>query len=218
MSSSNLIVDITLLGLMLLSIATWSIAVIKLRGFRADGRASKSFLERYWNERTWVQRGQAAKDSNSTFAQLAQTGYATCKELAGEEGEGCDPQELQEILERQLRKEIQRINRRRERGLAELASIGSTTPFIGLFGTVWGIMNALKTITATGQASIDVVAGPIGEALVATAVGIATAIPAVLAYNYFLRQQRVHVSDLDGYLDDFVRRAMRNRQQWGESC
>ena len=203
---------------MLLSIATWSIAAIKLKAFRADGRASKSFLERYWSERTWGQRAQAARDNNSPFAQLAQAGYATCKELAGEEGEGCDPQELQEILERQLRKEIQRINRRRERGLAELASIGSTAPFIGLFGTVWGIMNALKTITATGQASIDVVAGPIGEALVATAVGIATAIPAVLAYNYFLRQQRVHVSDLDGYLDDFVRRAMRNRQHWGESC
>lgn len=216
--SSNLIVDLTLLLLMLLSIATWSIAAIKFHTFRTDDRHARIFLERYWNERSWIQRAQASRDSNSSFAQLAQTGYATCKELAGEEGTGCDAQELQEILERQMRKEVQRMNRRRERGLAELASVGSTAPFIGLFGTVWGIMNALKTITATGQASIDVVAGPIGEALIATAIGIATAIPAVLAYNYFLRHQRVHVTDLDGFLDDFLRHAMRNRKHWGESC
>ena len=104
-----------------------------------------------------------------------------------------------------------------ERGLAELASIGSTAPFIGVFGTVWGIMNALKTITATGQAGIDVVAGPIGEALIATAIGIATAVPAVLAYNYFLRQLRVHTVEADGFLESFMRRAMRQRQHWGES-
>lgn len=218
MSSSNLIVDLTLLGLVLLSIATWSIAAIKFRAFRADDRASKSFLESYWRERNWEQRTALAGSSCGAFAQLAQAGYATCKELAGEEGEGCDAQELQEILERQLRKQIQSMNRRRERGLAELASIGSTAPFIGLFGTVWGIMNALKTITATGQASIDVVAGPIGEALIATAVGIATAIPAVLTYNYFLRHQRVHVTELDGFLDDFLRHAMRNRKHWGNAC
>ena len=150
MTSANWIVEITLLGLLLLSIATWSIAAIKFRGFRADGRASKAFLEGYWSERSWTQRSVLARNSCGSFAQLAQAGYATCKELAGDEGEGCDAQELQEILERQLRKEIQRMNRHRERGLAELASIGSTAPFIGLFGTVWGIMNALKTITATG--------------------------------------------------------------------
>lgn len=218
MSSSNLIVDLTLLGLMLLSIATWSIALIKYRAFRADNRQSQVFLAQLGKERQWTQRAALAKASQGAFAQLSQDGFVTCRELAGEEGQGCDAQELQDILQRELHKELQVMNRRRERGLAELASIGSTAPFIGLFGTVWGIMNALKTITATGQASIDVVAGPIGEALIATAVGIATAIPAVLAYNYFLRQQRVHVSDLNGYLDDFVRRAMRNRQHWGESC
>lgn len=218
MSSANWIVDLTLLGLLLLSIATWSIAVIKYRAFRADNRQSQQFLQRLDQERNWVKRAELAQADHSAFAQLAQVGFDTCRELAGEEGEGCDAQELQDILERQLRKQLQAMNRRRERGLAELASIGSTAPFIGLFGTVWGIMNALKTITATGQASIDVVAGPIGEALIATAIGIATAIPAVLTYNYFLRQQRVKVSDLDGFLEDFVRRAMRNRQHWSTAC
>lgn len=218
MTSSNWIVDLTLLGLMLLSIATWSIAAIKYRSFSLETRQSQLFLERLSKERNWIQHAALAKDGHGAYAQLAKAGFDTCRELAGEDGVGCDAHELQEILQRELHKQLQTMNRRRERGLAELASIGSTAPFIGLFGTVWGIMNALKTITATGQASIDVVAGPIGEALIATAVGIATAIPAVLAYNYFLRQQRVHVTDLDGFLDDFVRRAMRNRQHWGEAC
>lgn len=215
---SNWIVDVTLLVLILLSIVTWSIAVIKLRAFRADDRVARAFLDGFRARRSWRERAALAREAAGDYADLTGMGYAVCAELSGEEGRGCDAQELQEILDRELRKQGQLMNRRRERGLAELASIGSTAPFIGLFGTVWGIMNALKTISATGQASIDVVAGPIGEALIATAVGIATAIPAVLAYNYFLRQQRVHVSELDGFSEDLLRHAMRNRQHWGESC
>ncbi len=217
MSSANWIIDLTLLGLMILSIATWSIAIIKFRNFRTAGRQAMAFLDAFWQERSWSKRRQLAKEHAGDFAQLARTGFNTCHELAGEDGEGCDAQELQDILDRELHKQILANTRRRERGLAELASIGSTAPFIGLFGTVWGIMNALKTITATGQASIDVVAGPIGEALIATAVGIATAVPAVLAYNYFLRQQRVHATEVSSFSEDFLRRAMRHRKDWGQS-
>jgi biopolymer transport protein ExbB len=218
MNSSNFIIDLTLFILVALSITTWSIAVIKILVFRKEARQSRQFLQAFWADRAWQQRCIASREGQGDFAKLTNAGFITCKELSGEEGEGCDHQELQEILDRELRKQMHAIIRKRERGFAELASIGSTAPFIGLFGTVWGIMNALKTITATGQASIDVVAGPIGEALIATAVGIATAIPAVLMYNYFLRQQRVHVSELDGFSEDFLRQAMRNQKQWGESC
>lgn len=218
MSSSNFIVDLTLFILVSLSIATWSIAVIKILAFRKEAQQSRDFLQSFWADRTWKSRCNASQIGQGDFAQLTKAGFTTCKELSGEEGEGCDHQELQEILDRELRKQAHAIIRGRERGYAELASIGSTAPFIGLFGTVWGIMNALKTITATGQASIDVVAGPIGEALIATAVGIATAIPAVLVYNYFMRQQRVHVSELDGFSEDFLRQAMRNQKQWSETC
>lgn len=217
-STNNLIVELTLLGLILLSVATWSIAVIKWRSFRVQTRYSREFLEVYAQNRQWIARSAAAESAHGDYAELARAGNQTCCELSGEEGQGCTEAELREILERALYKKTQAMNRRRERGLAELASIGSTSPFIGLFGTVWGIMNALKTITATGNASIDVVAGPIGEALIATAVGIATAIPAVLAYNYFLRQQRVHVSELDGFKEDYLRFALRNRAQWSSSC
>ncbi len=89
-------------------------------------------------------------------------------------------------------------------GLSVLASIGSTSPFIGLFGTVWGIMHALKDISVKGSASLEVVAGPIGEALVATALGIAVAVPAVLAYNFFLRQNRKLAATLDHFASDFL--------------
>ena len=227
MSSSNLIVDLTLLGLLFLSIVTWSIALIKYRAFRLETRQSGAFLQKLEQERAWAQRAALANSAEGSFAELAKAGFTACGELAdeaaaagqeGQEGQAYDAPELQELLDRELHKQLQVQTRRRERGLAELASIGSTAPFIGLFGTVWGIMNALKTITATGNASIDVVAGPIGEALIATAVGIATAIPAVLAYNSFLRQQRVQSTDLNGFIDDFLRKAMRNRAQWSQSC
>ena len=221
MSSSNLVVDLTLLGLLFLSIVTWSIALIKYRAFRKETRQSGQFLEQLSQERGWSERAALANSAEGSFAELAKAGFTACGELAAETkeaGQAYDTQELQELLDRELHKQLQVQTRRRERGLAELASIGSTAPFIGLFGTVWGIMNALKTITATGNASIDVVAGPIGEALIATAVGIATAIPAVLAYNYFLRQQRVQSTDLNGFIDDFLRKAMRNRAQWSQSC
>jgi biopolymer transport protein ExbB len=95
-------------------------------------------------------------------------------------------------------------------GLGWLASIGSTSPFIGLFGTVWGIMHALKDIGAKGNASLEVVAGPIGEALIATALGIAVAIPAVIAYNVFLRQNRRVIASLEHVATDFLRSCIEN--------
>jgi biopolymer transport protein ExbB len=215
MSDSNWIVDLTLIVLIGLSIATWSIAIFKYRSGRSESKFSVLFLEKYLPNRSWQQREEMANKSNGFYAKLTQAGFQTCNELALEEGD-IGHQEAQEILERELHKCQQVLSRRRERGLAELASIGSTAPFIGLFGTVWGIMHALKTISATGQASIDVVAGPIGEALIATAIGIVTAIPAVLIYNYFLRQQRVQNTEIDGFIDGFIRFAMRNQKLWGK--
>jgi biopolymer transport protein ExbB len=215
---SNWAVDLTLVILLALSIATWSIAAIKLRKFRALRRLNETFLKSFSKERDWQKACQMAKDSRSECAQVALEAFMTCKELDQEQGGQVDLNDAQQLLERELHKTLQIFNRRREKGLTELASIGSTAPFIGLFGTVWGIMNALVTISATGQASIDVVAGPIGEALIATAIGIATAVPAVLAYNYFLRQQRVLSGELSEFAEDFLRFAIRNHKRWSESC
>ena len=217
-TSTNLAVDLTLFLLLALSVATWSIAAIKLRKFRSSRRLNETFLKTFAKERDWQQACQLAKGSQSECAQVALDGFMTCKDLGQEQGEQIDVNDDRQILERDLQKTLQIYNRRREKGLTELASIGSTAPFIGLFGTVWGIMNALVTITATGQASIDVVAGPIGEALIATAIGIATAVPAVLAYNYFQRKQRVFSAELSEFAEDFMRLAIRNRKRWGETC
>ena len=113
-------------------------------------------------------------------------------------------------MERALRQQIVRERRSLETGLAVVASIGSTSPFIGLFGTVWGIMEALKGISAAGSASLETVAGPIGAALVATGVGIAVAVPAVLVYNYFLRRLKLTAADLDDFAHDFYSLAQKS--------
>ena len=95
-------------------------------------------------------------------------------------------------------------------GRLDLASVGSVSPYIGLFGTVWGIMEALKGISAAGSASLETVAGPIGAALVATGVGIAVAVPAVLVYNYFLRRLKLTAADLDDFAHDFYSLAQKS--------
>ena len=115
-----------------------------------------------------------------------------------------------ELIERSLRQQLQKERALFDSGLGWLASIGSTAPFVGLFGTVWGIMHALKDISAQGNASLDVVAGPIGEALIATAVGLAVAIPSVIAYNVFLRQNRVRLAQLEHFATDFLRACIQN--------
>ncbi|WP_409161724.1 MotA/TolQ/ExbB proton channel family protein [Pectobacterium sp. B2J-2] len=104
---------------------------------------------------------------------------------------------------RSLRQQIQRERRSLESGLAIVASIGSTAPFIGLFGTVWGIMEALIRIGVTGEAGLDSVAGPIGHALIATGIGIAAAVPAVLVYNYFVRRFKLAIGDMEAFAEEF---------------
>ena len=107
-----------------------------------------------------------------------------------------------EFVDRALRQAVTRESMRLESGLTVLATVGSTAPFVGLLGTVWGIYGALIRIGATGQASIDAVAGPVGEALIMTALGLFTAIPAVLAYNFFVRLNRVTYNQFDTFAHD----------------
>jgi biopolymer transport protein ExbB len=109
---------------------------------------------------------------------------------------------LSDFVTRALRHAITRATSRLESGLAVLASIGSTAPFVGLFGTVWGIYHALISIGFTGEATIDKVAGPVGEALIMTAFGIAVAVPAVLGYNFCTRANRVILAELDAFAHD----------------
>jgi biopolymer transport protein ExbB len=209
-STDSSIVAGTLLLLLLLSVATWSIGLFKLWRQAQDKKRNRAFIDDFWAARDWHVAADVAGRGEGDVARLAQSGFAELKTL------GADRQDLmhtgapQEVLERQLRQQVQNIQRYHERGLAELATIGSTAPFVGLFGTVWGIMHALQNIGQSGSASLDVVAGPIGEALVATAIGIATALPAVLAYNYFLRHLRLRVTELENFALDFMRLALKH--------
>ena len=117
-----------------------------------------------------------------------------------------------ELVTRAMRGEITQASARLESGLAFLASVGSTAPFVGLFGTVWGIYHALLAIASSGQVMIDKVAGPVGEALVMTAAGLAVAIPAVLAYNAFVRGNRIVLAELDGFAHDVLALVITGRR------
>ncbi len=209
-SVNSPIVSATLLLLILLSIVTWSIAVFKLWKQWQAKQHDRAFSDGFWAVREWGEAEKVAQGSQGDIARLAQAGFAELKTLNAAEHDLKHSGAPHDVLERMLRQQLQNVQRFHERGLAELATIGSTAPFVGLFGTVWGIMHALQDIGKTGSASLDVVAGPIGEALIATAIGIATALPAVLFYNFFLRRLKVHVTDLENFAHDFLRLAQKH--------
>jgi biopolymer transport protein ExbB len=204
-----MIVDAALWLLIIFSIVTWSIIVLKIIQQWQKGSANKQYTLAFWNAASLANVLEIKIDC--PLNQVAQQGlqflvkdcsHSAQKNLfyAGSK---------QDILEHCLRLEIQQQRHQLERGLTVLASIGSTAPFVGLFGTVLGIMHALKEITAKHSASIDAVAGPVGEALIATAIGIAVAIPAVLAYNFFLRQVKLSEAELENFANDFLRLAIQ---------
>jgi len=210
LSVDSPVVACTLLVLVLLSMVTWSMALFKLwRGFQ-DNKRNRIFNDAFWTARGWHEAAEVTVKGEGDLARLAQAGFAEVTNLNVEQQDLKHLDAPQEVLERMLRQQVQNIQRYHERGLAELATIGSTAPFVGLFGTVWGIMHALRDIGQSGSASLDVVAGPIGEALIATAIGIATALPAVLAYNFFLRRLRLKITELDNFAHDFMRLAFKH--------
>ena len=184
--------------------------MIKLWQYWRDGRDSQAFNNAFWAAKEWQEAARISAEMPGKQAHLAQAGFTELREAQKQSSGMKHLGSPQDGLERSLRQAVQNLQRQLEGGSAMLASIGSTAPFIGLFGTVWGIMNALQDISKTGSASLDVVSGPIGEALIATAIGIATALPAVLAYNFFLRRMRLYVADLENFAHDFMRLAAKH--------
>ena len=205
----TLIVNFVFLLLILVSIATWTIAFMKYKQMKQIALAAGEFNKDFWNAKTWRDGEKIASDSQSDLALIAQEGFSIFNEYSKNTSALKYAGDIREVLERPLQQEMQKILRRHERGLAELASIGSTAPFVGLFGTVWGIINAMRTISESGQATIDMVAGPVGDALVATAIGIAAALPAVIFYNYFVRKMKIWTTELDTFNEAFIRLASR---------
>ena len=188
--------------LLLMSIASWYYILSKAwSAWRI--RRSAGALDGFWKAATLTDAIQILKnaDSENVYTPLAAQS-AEAANIRSQEGSlnaAIDPSEL---ITRTLRQEINRVSARLESGLTLLASVGSTAPFVGLFGTVWGIYHALVAVSASGTIQIDKVAGPVGEALIMTALGLVVAIPAVLAYNAFTRVNRVTLAELDAFAHD----------------
>ena len=177
----------TLIILIIMSIGTWYIAIVKLI---EQGRLMKDAREaeaKFWAAKG-VHDGAAALREDSAFRFIAEEGSIAVKDHSAMPKQQID---VNTWLTMSLDRAIDVINNRLQTGLAFLATVGSTAPFVGLFGTVWGIYHALTAIGIAGQASIDKVAGPVGEALIMTALGLAVAVPAVLGYNWLVRRNRV---------------------------
>ncbi|MCX2887496.1 MULTISPECIES: MotA/TolQ/ExbB proton channel family protein [unclassified Pseudomonas] len=192
------------------SVVTWGLALVKVAQFVRLKNQDKRFHQQFWAASSLDSAAQLSHELPGPAARVAQSGYAAIAVGETQANDLSHAINHQDRLERALRQQIVRERRSLETGLAVVASIGSTSPFIGLFGTVWGIMEALKGISAAGSASLETVAGPIGAALVATGVGIAVAVPAVLVYNYFLRRLKLTAADLDDFAHDFYSLAQKS--------
>lgn len=192
------------------SVVTWGLALVKVVQFVRLKNQDKRFHQQFWAASSLDSAAEPSHELPGPAARVAQSGYAAIAVGDTQANDLSHAINHQDRLERALRQQIVRERRSLETGLAVVASIGSTSPFIGLFGTVWGIMEALKGISAAGSASLETVAGPIGAALVATGVGIAVAVPAVLVYNYFLRRLKLTAADLDDFAHDFYSLAQKS--------
>jgi len=183
--------------LVIMSLATWYILFTKLfeqqKIFNQGRRARATF----WQASN-LREGSSKLERNSAYKQLVDDAI----QAQDQHGKLTDPVEQHEWILGSLNRSHGAIASKLGMGLALLATVGSTAPFIGLLGTVMGIINALIKIGARGQASIDVVAGPVGEALIMTALGLTVAIPAVLAYNAFTRVNRLTLAELDAFAHD----------------
>jgi biopolymer transport protein ExbB len=187
--------------LLVMSLASWMVIIVKaldLRRIRAQARQTESF----WHGADFADGVDKLQGGpGNPFRALATGGReATAHHQA--QPQLHDSLDISDWLTRSLRNSIDESTARLQSGLAVLASVGSTSPFIGLFGTVWGIYHALLSISTAGQATIDKVAGPIGEALIMTALGLAVAIPAVLGYNALVRGNKALILKLNRFAHD----------------
>ena len=188
--------------LLLMSVASW--LYILSKGWSAWRiRRSAGALDAFWQAPTLPDAIAllTQADTEQVYAPLAiqSAQAAALGSQTGSLNAASDPGEL---ITRTLRREINRVSSRLESGLTLLASIGATAPFVGLLGTVWGIYHALTAVSLAGTVQIDKVAGPVGEALIMTALGLTVAIPAVLAYNAFTRVNRITLAELDAFAHD----------------
>ena len=205
LSQTDMLGRIVLAMLFAMSVASWYLIVTKTLGNYLAGKRADTFLSAFWAADSVedVHQKLHRQPIDNAFAALARDALDSASDadkhgmqkLAAAGG-------LSEFLTRQMRNSIDQEAARVEHGLTVLASAGSAAPYIGLFGTVWGIYHALVAIGLSGQGTLDKVSGPVGEALIMTAVGLAVAIPAVLAFNAFSRRNRIWLARFDAFAHD----------------
>jgi len=196
-NSSDAVARAVLLLLAVMSLGSWYIFAVKVLEQRKVGTFSREAADKFWAAGT-VAQGAGALNQDSPYQFIAAAGLEATKKHSGL----MEHIPLHDWISMSIQRSVDRVNREMQGGLSFLATVGSISPFVGLFGTVWGIYHALTAIGKSGQASIDKVAGPVGEALIMTAFGLAVAVPAVLAYNYLISRNKSVMDDIRSFGSD----------------
>jgi len=222
-ANASPIVMLVLLILVGFSFLTWAIIFFKWGTIQRSFGNSESFLDVFWSGKSMDHiYAESKKYTNAPVAKIFQAGYVELQRLMEKErqkgstklesdpGKLVPPESSISNLERSLSRAARNETMRLERSMTFLATAGSTAPFIGLFGTVWGIMNSFTSIGAQGGASLATVAPGIAEALIATAVGLACAIPAVMGYNFYIQKIKALRTQMENFAGDFLNIVKRN--------
>jgi biopolymer transport protein TolQ len=199
--SASWIVKCVMLLLLLASITSWALIFKKIQLLKSTRLSSAAFLKKFWSGSDPAQLFRALPTATEGVAALFQAGF---KAFAKTQDSSVGPTVIVENIERALRIGFSREAARLEENLTVLATIGSVSPYVGLFGTVWGIMSAFVALGGVQQATLSMVAPGIAEALIATAMGLFAAIPAVIAYNRFLALVEIELSEYENFSDEFV--------------
>ncbi len=194
----DLVTKLVALLLIAMSVASWSVMIAKGLQALRHRRAVESARQQFW-EAGSLEAGISGLGEQNPFAHLAQAGASALRHHHAHAGSLQDQLSVSDWVTLSLRQAIDEAASKLSSGMAILASVGSTAPFVGLFGTVWGIYHALVSIGSSGQASIDKVAGPVGEALIMTALGLAVAIPATFGYNALVRSNKTMLAQLNKF-------------------
>ena len=213
-TGSGPVVQGVLYLLIIISIASWAVVLYKWWQIRTARQGAERFIDLFWETRNLTEVSKACADfPDNPVAEVFRAGY---QELVRLRKKKSQPETMSTELagvanvERAMRRAASLQMTRLEKMLTFLATAASAAPFIGLFGTVWGIMNSFLGLSASGNTTLQAVAPGISEALVATAMGLAAAIPALVAYNHFARQARVMAVEMDNFASEFLNIAERH--------
>jgi biopolymer transport protein ExbB len=196
-NQGDFVAKATLLILVIMSMGSWYVIFTKFAEQAKINKQAREAQDNFWSAGS-VAQGKEALAEDSAFRFIAEKGLEGASKHTGMLG----TIDFNDWVTMSLQRAIGNVQSRMQDGLAFLATVGSTAPFVGLFGTVWGIYHALVKIGMSGQASIDKVAGPVGESLIMTAIGLAVAVPAVLGYNWLVRRNKAAMEEINAFGSD----------------